>query len=180
MSKSPLTPEQWVEARRLRSEGATFAAIAAGLGISASTITNRARNEGWPPPAGSVPRARPQARPSFLPADTADVRRGLMHRLYALLGLSLEMTELRMSKQLKEAKKQARSKDGEIPAAGEDELRQIANTMKTLEQATELDPELDRAADGGARTAGAETRTSETDAFRREIAERLEKLIPPA
>jgi hypothetical protein len=99
MSKSRLTPEQWAEARRLRAEGATFAAIGAQLGISPSTIVNRARSEGWPPPASSVGGARRSSRPMPLPADTAAVRRALMHRLYALMGLSLEMTELRMQKQ---------------------------------------------------------------------------------
>ena len=69
-----------------------------------------------------------------------------------------------------------------IPA-GDDEkdMRQLATTMKTIEQATELDPDLHRSADGGATIQQTpQARASEADAFRREIAERLEKLIPPS
>ena len=181
MFKPALTPEQWAEARRLRAEGATFAAIAGVLGVHASTLASRARSEGWPLPAGMTPRAKPRPKSQPLPADTAEARRGLMHRLYALMDHSLEMMELRMQKQLKEARKHARSKDGKLPAGVDEEgMRQLANTMKTIEQAKELDPDLHRSVDGGARPAGAPASASETEAFHREIAERLGKLIPPS
>ena len=62
----------------------------------------------------------------------------------------------------------------------EKDMRQLAATMKTIEQATELDPDLHRDADGGAKSSDAATRASEADARRREIAERLEGLVPPA
>ncbi len=181
MSRSRLSPEQWAQARRLRSEGAAYTAVAAQFGVGTSTVKNRARAEGWPSPVGAPSRTKRQPKPAPLPADTAAVRRALMHRLYALMGLSLEMTELRMQKQLKDARHQARKKDGKLPAApGEEDMRQLAHTMKTIEQATELDPDLDRAADGGATQRDAEGRASEADAFRREVAERLEKLVPPS
>ena len=181
MSRSLLSPEQWAEARRLRAEGATFAAIGKELGISASTIVNRARSEGWPPPIGTTRRAKSRPKPAPLAADTAEARRCLMHRLYALMDYNLEMMELRMQKQLKEARKQARSKDGTLPAGVDEEgMRQLANTIKTIEQAKELDPDLHRSADGGARPADARAGASEAEAFHREIAERLGKLIPPS
>ena len=94
------------------------------------------------------------------------------------MDLNLSLMELRMEKQLKQAKKQ---KDGAMPAGDvEKDMRQLATTMKTIEQATELDPDLHRAADGGAKSSDAATRASEADARRREIAERLEGLVPPA
>ena len=62
----------------------------------------------------------------------------------------------------------------------EEGMRQLATTMKTIEQATELDPDLHRSADGGAQSSDAATRASEADALHREIAERLEKLVPPS
>ena len=40
-----------------------------------------------------------------------------MHRLYAVMDYNLEMMELRMQKQLKEARKQARSNDDKLPPA---------------------------------------------------------------
>ncbi len=43
MLKSLLTPEQWAEARRLRAEGATFAAIGKHFGISGQHHRHRAR-----------------------------------------------------------------------------------------------------------------------------------------
>ena len=181
MSKPRLTPEQWAQARRLRAAGATFAVIGKELGISASTIVNRARSEGWPSPAGTTRRCKPRPKPAPLPADTAQVRRSLMHRLYALLDYNLEMMELRMQKQLKEARRHAGSNDDTLPAGVDEEgMRQLANTMKTIEQAKELDPDLHRSADGGERPAGAQAGASEAEAFHREIAERLGKLIPPS
>ncbi len=50
MFKSLLTPEQWAEARRLRGEGATFAAIAKHLGLKKNSVASRAKREGWPSP----------------------------------------------------------------------------------------------------------------------------------
>ena len=180
MTKSRLTPDQWAKARRLRAAGATFAVIGKEFGISASTIINRARSEVWPSPAGAT-RGKPTLKSAPLPADTAEARRGLMHRLYALMDYNLEMMELRMQKQLKEARKHARSNDGTLPAGVDEEgMRQLANTMKTIEQAKELDPDLHRSADGGARPEGARAGASEAEAFHREIAERLGKLIPPS
>jgi hypothetical protein len=121
--------------------------------------------------------------PGPLPADTAGARRALMHRLYSIMDISLEMTELRMQKKLKVSRELARSKDVTIPdGVSEEDLRQVANTMKNIEQAKELDPDLHRSDDGGERPAGAEAgpAASEADAFRRDIAERLGKLVPPS
>ena len=177
MFTSPLSPEQWAEARRLRGEGATFAAVAEQLGIGAQTVRHRARKEGWPSPGGSPARATRKSKASSLPTDTEDIRRGLARRLYRVMDHNLELMEIRMHKQLKDAKR----KDAVIPAGDvEKDMRQLAATMKTIEQATELDPDLHRAADGGAKSSDAATRASEADARRREIAERLEGLVPPA
>ena len=173
MFKSLLTPEQWAEARRLRGEGATFVAIGKQFAVDKNTIATRAKKEGWPSPAQANRKSK-----ASLPADTANVRRGLARRVYRVMDLNLSLMELRMEKQLKQAKKQ---RDGDMPAGDvEKDMRQLAATMKTIEQATELDPDLHRAADGGAKSSDAATRASEADAFRREIAERIEKLIPPS
>ena len=177
MFKSLLTPEQWAEVRRLRAEGASFVALGKQFGVSGKTIGHRARQESWPSPPGSPAQTGSKSK-SQLPADTANIRRGLARRVYRVMDLNLSLMELRMQKQLKQAKKQ---KDGDMPAGDvEKDMRQLATTMKTIEQATELDPDLHRAADGGAKSSDAATRASEADALRRDIAERLKNLIPPA
>jgi hypothetical protein len=105
------------------------------------------------------------------------MRRVLARRVYRVMKLNLELMELRMQKQLKDAK----SNEAAIPAGdAEKDIRQLASLMKTIEQTTELDPDRTRAADGGAKSSDAQARASEADAKRREIAERLAGLIPPS
>ena len=176
MFKSLLTPEQWAEARRLRIEGATFVALGKQFGVTASAINRHARQEGWSSPGGSrsQARAKSDATPT---ADTTEMRRTLARRVYRVMNLNLELMELRMQKQLKDAKK----RDADIPAIdAEKEMRHLAGVMKTLEQTTELDPDRTRAADGGAKSSDAQSRASEADARRREIAERLAGIVPPS
>jgi hypothetical protein len=176
MLKSLLTPEQWAEARRLRAEGATFAALGKHFGISGKTINHRAREEAWPSPPGSSAAANRKTKASP-GADTAAMRRVLARRVYRVMKLNLELMELRMQKQLKDAK----SNEAAIPTGdAEKDIRQLASLMKTIEQTTELDPDRTRAADGGAKSSDAQARASEADAKRREIAERLAGLIPPS
>jgi hypothetical protein len=172
---SLLTPEQWAEVRRLRAEGATLVALGKQFGISADSISHRARREGWPSPLGS-PTSRGNSQ-AATPADTTQIRRELVQRVYRVTNLNLELMELRMQKQLKDARK----KNADLPTIDtEKEMRQIAGVMKTLEQTTELDPDRHARTDGGAKSSDAAARASEADARRREIADRLEGLVPPA
>jgi hypothetical protein len=185
---SPYSPEQWAEARRLRAEGASFAAIGKALGMVGPTISSRARREAWPrPPGATAPAARKpstasvRGQPSTLPADADEARGILIHRVYALSDLNLQLTELRMRKQLKIAKRIAKADDDELPPAPrEEDKQQVTDTVKTLEQTKELHTGLKRSAGGGARPGGAEGGASETAAFHREIAERLGKVVPPS
>jgi hypothetical protein len=170
--KSLLTPEQWAEARRLRAEGASLDALAEQFGVTHSMMGRRARKEGWSSASGS-----PSTRAPTKPADTTQMRRALAQRVYRVMNLNLALMELRMQKQLKDARK----KNADIPAIdAEKEMRQLATFMKTLEQTTELDPDRHAHADGGAKFSDAAARASEADARRREIAERLEGIVPPA
>ena len=169
--KSPLTPEQWAEARRLRAEGATFVALGKQFGVSDTAIGDRARREGWHARQGAKSKAVAAAD------DTTQMRRAIAQRVYSVMNLNLALMELRMQKQLKDARK----KNADIPAIdAEKEMRQLATFMKTLEQTTELDPDRHAHADGGAKFSDAAARASEADARRREIAERLEGIVPPA
>jgi hypothetical protein len=174
--KSVVTPEQWAEVRRLRAEGATLVALGKQFGISADSISHRARREGWPSALGSPATSRGKAKAAAAD-DTTQMRRMLARRVYSVMNLNLALMELRMHKQLKDARK----KNADIPAIdAEKEMRQLATFMKTLEQTTELDPDRHAHADGGAKFSDAAARASEADARRREIAERLEGIVPPA
>jgi hypothetical protein len=181
-----LTPEQWAEARRLREGGATLAAVAGRFGVGPGAIGARARKEGWASPPATRARAtavRPvrKSKALALSPAAAGVRRRLILRVYNIMDLKLELMELRMHQRVKQARAAALSTDEPIPT-GDDagEQRQLDTYIKTIEQTTELDPDRVRYIDGGAATADAEARASEADAFRREIAQRIEKLIPPS
>ena len=151
MFNSLLTPEQWAEARRLRAEGAPFAALAKQFGVAHSTIGRRARQEGWSSPAGSPSTRAPaksKAPPPPTPPRSAAPRAPRLSRHEPQPRADGASHE----KQLKDAKK----KDADIPAIdAEKDMRQLASAMKTIEQTTELDPDLHRAADGGAKSSDA-------------------------
>lgn len=173
MMRPPLTPEQWTQARRLREAGATFAAIAKEIGAAESTIAGRARLEGWPRPQGA--RRAPDAESSAL--STIDMRRGLARRFYRVMGLNLELMELQMKKKVKDAKKRG----GDVTAIdAEKDMRPMTSAMKGIEHVKELDPDFNRPADGGPASIDPDAAASEADSFRRSIAERLEKLLPPS
>jgi transposase-like protein len=180
MSASHLTPESWAEARRLRAEGASLAAIAKRLGIARSTLGYRAHKEDWPSPARApAPDAPSPRRLPRLPASAATsvVRRSLVRRLYRVMDTKLKLMELRMHKQLQDTQQ---DKETDIPPTDDDrEMRQLGALIKTIDQVTELEADASPAG-GRARSGDAEARASEADAFRREIAERIEKLIPPS
>jgi hypothetical protein len=175
MFNSLLTPEQWAEVRRLRAEGATYAALGKQFGINADSICKRARREGWLSAPGSPTTGSARSK-AAAPDDTTHMRRAIAQRVYRVMNLNLELMELRMQKQLKDARK----KNADIPAIdAEKEMRQLASAIKTIEQTTELDPDRHAHADGGAKSSDAAARASEADARRREIAERLEGIVPP-
>jgi hypothetical protein len=194
---SPLSPEQWADVRRRRAAGASFTALAAQVGLKPKTIAQRARSEGWPRP-GTGPRSetRPQAISSkpadhldaagsldpvrsllsaHLASSTAQVRRAFNRRFFRILELELMLVELRMQKRLEDARQ---NKDAPI-ASSEADLRSTQSVMKTVSEATEPQPDTDPKSRGGGKSRSA-AGPSEADIFRREIAERLEKLIPPS
>jgi IS30 family transposase len=171
---SKLSAGQWAEARRLRAEGASFRAIAEALGVSRDSISKRARREGWHTPSGMD--ADPRAQPArALPDDVLQARRALRQRIFRILDLDLTIMELRMQKRLS---------DAEIGEASEgmskEELARLATFKQTIQDHTELSPDTEPTAGAARRArAGGNAPASEADVFRREMAERIEKLIPP-
>jgi hypothetical protein len=174
---SKLSDGQWAEARRLRAAGTTFVAIGEAFGVSRGAIANRARREGWgtpPADAGKAPSAPTKA--ARIQDEFKQVRRNLSHRIIKILDLDLKIMELRMLKRLGAAQ------TGETPEGmSDEELKRLGTFKKTIQEHTEFSPDTEPTA-GGAGTARSadQAATSEADVFRREIAERLEKLLPPS
>src|SRR5688572_31434885 len=94
-----LSPELWAVARRLCADGVSYAEIARRLGMVASTVGRRAREEGWPTPAGDATK-RTRAKPRLGSPATAGIRGRLAQRLYRVIECKIKMMELRMTKQL--------------------------------------------------------------------------------
>jgi hypothetical protein len=171
----------------------SFRAIAGRCGVSQATVGDRARKERRAHPGGAAGAGRQRKRKGLPPsAATAGIRGGLALRLYSVIEFRIRMMELRMQKQL-ELQQKALA-EGEPAPPAEDERETFAALIANIDQVMELDTDTDRAADGRGKSAirstgaigvvtadpdaSADALASEADAFRPEIAERLEKLFP--
>jgi hypothetical protein len=184
------TPEQWAEARRLRAEGLSYAAIAQSMGFkTASSISARARKEGWPGSESTLA-ALAKGKPRGPSPATAPVRRALALRLYALIELEIQRMELRMKKNLEDARS---PNCGEPLVPTRDERESFAALVERINQVTEMASEPASAADGRRKSAKHNPEltalsadidatglavASEKDDLRAELAERLGKLFP--
>lgn len=192
MFDSKLSPDAWAEARRLRAGGESYPAIARRFGVRAATVRRRAHSESWSSPEdGPASAAAPRAKARRPSPATAEMRAALARRLFGVIGVRIGMMELQMHKQLEDYRKG--DAGAEPPIATKDQLDAFAALIENINQVTEMASEPASTADGRRNSANPElTRlssdidpdglavASEKDAFRREIAERLEKLFPPA
>jgi hypothetical protein len=189
---SKLTPEQWVEARRLRAGGASYADIASRFGVRDDTICRRARREGWSEPAGTPAGAR--RRPATVSAAVAGIRSRLALRLYNVIECKIRMMELRMHRELQA---QEGDPEGGAPSAPtKDERESFAALIQSINQVTEMASDPASAADGRRKTANAKRGVnpeltalsddidpdglavaSEKDQYRRELAEHLGRMF---
>ena len=188
---SKLSPEQWAEARRLRAEGETFAALATRFGVTTSAISTRASKDAWASP-GSIVGAPPAKGRARVPSPaTAEVRRHLALRLYRLIEIQIHMLELRMTKDLEAHQKALEA--GEPAPALEDHRATFAALIEQINHVTEMASEPDTAAAGRRKSASAElgilsadidpaavVAASEKDAKRARLAEQLAKAVGPA
>jgi hypothetical protein len=194
------TPEQWADAKRLRSGGTSYERIAAQIGIAASAICRRARKEGWPTsaptrPAPQAPRRAKAAHQQERRASPAAalIRGRLALRLYAVIECKIKMMELRMIKEL-EAHERANA-EGAAPPSINDEREIFAALIDSINRVTEIASEPAPAPAGKRRAASGPINpeltalstdidpdglaiASEKDNFRREIAEQLGKMFP--
>jgi transposase-like protein len=161
-----LAPEQWEEIRRLYLENQeSLTTLAARFGVNRTTISQRAAREGWP--------SRKVLGDASLLTATVKVRRKLIRRLYKAIDTKLKLMERRMQLQMNRL-----DKGKDMPSADhERDTRGISALIKSFDQVTEIATDFDRTADGRSKSAAAAL-ASEADAFRREIAARLEKLVP--
>jgi hypothetical protein len=196
---SKLSPEQWAEARRLRADGATFAAIGRQFGVLATTIGGRANKEQWPAPVRAAAKRRTRTRPGPASAPATGIRTRLALRLYRVIECRIELMELRMIRQLQaHTQSDVPGGDGTVPPpAAKEERESFAALIESINKVTEIASEPAPAADGkrraASRTASPElaalsddidpdglAAASEKDALRRDIAERLAKIFPPS
>jgi hypothetical protein len=175
MSAVRLTQDQWAEARRLRETlGLGIGEIATRFGVSEARVRRRADIDGWLSPPGTTSAVR---RTRLRSPTSAVGRRQLIKRLYKAMDTKLRLMERRMEKQMENIDKV----DGDLPAADhERDARAFGAMIKNIEQVKEMQADLDRVAGGQPATAADAELFAEADRFRREIAERLARFIPPA
>lgn len=188
------TPEQWAEARHLRGEGLTFRAIAKSLGFgSPATVSRCARREGWWGDETTGTTGLAKSKPRAASPATAQIRRTLALRLFCFIEFEIRMKELHMKKQLDVY---AQSPAGtEPPAVTREQRESFAALIEQINQVTEMASEPAPAVDGRRKSAklnpeltalsadidaDALDAASEKDNLRAEIADKLEKLVPPA
>lgn len=178
---------QWANARRLRTEGLSLAAVAERAGIALGTLTKRARKERWEI-AGGKRRAVP--RTVAVPPAAARARLALVQGLYTYMDLELRALELNMKHKLDAFEK---SPDAQPPIVTEAERASFAALIDNINKVTEIASEPAIAADGRRKSAtlnpeltalsdeldaDAFASASQKDELRREIADKLEKLVP--
>ncbi len=199
----------WQEVRRLYVAGAlSLARIAERHGVSVQRITRRARNDGWPARSrrtsgaregpsrrssgkSSVTRDRtqsrsvagspsPKRRGAAAAATTTSLkaRRTLVRRLYKAIDTKLKQMERRMAHDMA-------TKDGNSDTTAADherDTRAIGTLIANLSRVTEIEADLERLPGSASLTdqQGDRQLADEAERFRREVAERLARLVRPA
>jgi hypothetical protein len=190
----------WPEIRRLYVAGTlTLARIAERHGISVQRIARRARNEAWPArprrrpgaregpartsggkPSTSADRKPPAPEPRSQQAATPSLqaRRALVRRLYKAIDTKLKQMERRMAHDMAKQKESSET----TAADHERDTRAIGALIANLSRVTEIEADLERLP-GSASPAdqqGDRQLADEAERFRREVAERLARLVRPA
>ena len=171
-----LTHDQWAEARRLREDlGLGVGEIAARFGVHRGHGAKRAaEKDGWLSPPGT--RAASEAHPPARRSHSVVGRRQLIQRLYKAMDTKLRLMERRMETQMTNL-----DKGNDLTSADhERDTRAFGAMIKNIEQVKEMQADLDRVAGGQPATAADAELFAEAERFRREIAERLARFIPPA
>lgn len=197
----------WPAIRRLYVAGAlTLAAIAEQCGVSVQRIARHARKEGWPSrprrtpgaregptrkPSGKATKAAARRKPPKRDAKPAPERQGgstiatslkarraLVRRLYKAIDTKLKQMERRMAHDMA-------TKEGASDATAADherDTRAIGSLIGNLSRVTEIEADLERlpGSSSPAEQQGDRQLAEETERFRRDVAERLARLVRPA
>jgi hypothetical protein len=159
----------WKKVERLvRTTDLSFYAIAERTGAARSTIRHRAAKGEWRPGLKPLPPPRPPIERT--PRTPADARRALIQRFYRAIDTKLKQMEQRM-------KKEMQNDDATQSAADhERDTRAIGGLINQLAKISEYEADLDRSAGQGDDFADL---AAEAERYRRELAERLARLIRP-
>lgn len=200
----------WQEVRRLYVAGAlTLARIAERHGVSVQRITRRARSDGWPArsrrtsgaregpsrrssgkstatrdrtearsAAGSPPPKQRRGATAAATTTSLKARRTLVRRLYKAIDTKLKQMERRMAHDMA-------TKDGNADTTAADherDTRAIGTLIANLSRVTEIEADLERLPGSASLTdqQGDRQLADEAERFRREVAERLARLVRPA
>ena len=159
----------WKKIERLvRTTKLSIYAISQRTGVAESTLRLHARRGEWRP--GLEPPPPPPPPIERAPRTPADARRALIQRFYKAIDTKLKQMEQRM-------KKEMQNDDGIQSAADhERDTRAIGGLINQLAKISEYEADLDRPAGQGDDFAIV---AAEAERYRRELAERLARLIPP-
>lgn len=160
--------------KRIRAEGWTVRLSAAQLAAAkraATVVSEPPADVGSVPVAVSVPLAA-------TPRTPIAQRRKILLRLHSTIEKKLRLLEQRLDKQEADAASNVNSADFER------DTRNIGLLIRNLEQLTEIDHDQRGKRISGAAAKSASIADSaladEADRFRRELAERLQRLVDPA
>jgi hypothetical protein len=199
-----LDPAQWEEVLRRIADGAPVDETARAFSIHPSTLSKRLgreksqrrkarkaapRRASKPGTRSTVKSADPEGDPTAdvaarRPARKAPalaVRRQLVNRLYRAIDTKLKLMERRMHSEIT-ALDEAKPEDASSLTAAdhERETRAFGALVKTINSVRQLQAELDDIANANPNTTAADARlAADADRYRRDIAERLAKFVPP-
>lgn len=195
----------WSEIRRLYVGGKlSIAGIAERYGVSVQRIARRAQRDHWPPrsarrrsDASSKARKKSAARPAAPPASTTEpspkprakrtalatrslkARRALVRRLYTAIDTKLQQMERRMAHDMA-------TEEGSTDSTAADherDTRAIGALIANLSRVTEIEADLERIPGTAAVATNEQAElqlADEAERFRRDVAERLARLVRPA
>jgi hypothetical protein len=197
-----LDPATWDEACRRRAAGESIRAIAQTLGVSASTLGKRlaaakpaAKAKARSPRSdrAATKARKPAASRRAAPAAGSAVRRQLIARLYRAIDTKLKLMERRMNSEI-----DAIDSGGGNTASGDDtsgaartsadherETRAFGALVKTINSVRQMQAEIDTIANAPTASANAEPTAADArlaadaERYRRDIAQRLAKFVPP-
>lgn len=181
----------WPAIRRLYLEGKlSVASIAKQYGVSIRRIYHRGSQEGWPrrgQPAArrrDAPALASAVRPGRLKESEAEAaaqslraRRALVRRLYKAIDTKLQQMERRMAQDMA-----ADEQTSDTTAADhERDTRAIGALIANLSRVTEIEADIERTPGSASPADNRADRqlADEAERFRRDVAERLARLVRP-